>query len=63
MYKAVIPMNERNKEILDRLSDEQAGKLIKALFECCMYGNIPRFSADSLLAMAFDAVDIRRQEE
>lgn len=41
-----------NKKQLDMLTDEQAGKLIKALFEFAESGTVPEFN-DGMLIMAF----------
>lgn len=60
MYKAVIPMNERNTGIISYLEDEQIGRLFKALFEYYVHGNLPDFLDDTALYVAFDAFDIRK---
>ena len=45
-----------NKVVVFRLTDEEAGKLYKALFDYGIENIIPNFEHNQALAMAFDVL-------
>ena len=56
MEKQTFILFTENKSLVDKLSDEQAGKLIKAVFQYECDDTFPDFSDDLALSLVFDVM-------
>ncbi len=51
------------KKMIDVLTDEQAGRLFKALFNFAIYGEVTDFSKDGMLFMAFGFMSAQMERD